>query len=105
MRPRLSLCRAIHGNVNPSKPLESADAGAEPVRVSAQPVLGVPLALTDYERTLDWIDETVARHARGYICVAAVHTVMAFQEDPELPSARCSTRTSPCPTASRSCGR
>jgi N-acetylglucosaminyldiphosphoundecaprenol N-acetyl-beta-D-mannosaminyltransferase len=52
--------------------------------VSAQPVLGVPLALTDYERTLDWIDETVARHARGYICVAAVHTVMAFQEDPEL---------------------
>jgi N-acetylglucosaminyldiphosphoundecaprenol N-acetyl-beta-D-mannosaminyltransferase len=70
--------------VNPSKPLESADAGAEPVRVSAQPVLGVPLALTDYERTLDWIDETVARHARGYICVAAVHTVMAFQEDPEL---------------------
>ena len=70
--------------VNPPKPLESADLGAEPARVSAQPVLGVPLALTDYERTLDWIDETVARHARGYICVAAVHTVMAFQEDPEL---------------------
>ena len=65
--------------VNPSKPLESADAGAEPARVSAQPVLGVPLAVTDYERTLDWIDETVARRARGYICVAAVHTVMAFQ--------------------------
>ena len=73
--------------VNPSKPLESADAGAEPVRVSSQPVLGVPLALTDYERTLDWIDETVARHARGYICVAAVHTVMASQEDPELRAA------------------
>jgi N-acetylglucosaminyldiphosphoundecaprenol N-acetyl-beta-D-mannosaminyltransferase len=70
--------------VNPSTPLESADLGAEPARVSAQPVLGVPLALTDYERTLDWIDETVARRARGYICVAAVHTVMAFQEDPEL---------------------
>ena len=46
--------------VNPSKPLESADTGAEPGRVSAQPVLGVPLALTDYERTLDWIDATVA---------------------------------------------
>src|SRR3954462_6818688 len=70
--------------VNPPNPLESADLGTEPDRVSAQPVLGVPLALTDYERTLDWIDETVARRARGYICVAAVHTVMAFQEDPEL---------------------
>ena len=44
----------------------------------------MPLALTDYERTLDWIDQTVARHASGYICVAAVHTVMAFQEDPAL---------------------
>ena len=56
----------------------------QPAFVSAQQVLGVPLALTDYERTLDWIDETVERRARGYICVAAVHTVMAFQEDPEL---------------------
>src|SRR3954451_23060454 len=55
-----------------------------PTRVSSQDVLGVPLALTDYESTLDWIDDTVERQARGYICVAAVHTVMASQEDPEL---------------------
>jgi N-acetylglucosaminyldiphosphoundecaprenol N-acetyl-beta-D-mannosaminyltransferase len=44
----------------------------------------VPLALTDYERTLDWIDDAVAGGHRGYICVAATHTVMACQEDPEL---------------------
>src|SRR4051794_12109483 len=49
-----------------------------------EPVLGVPLALTDYESTLDWIDATIARGERGYVCVAAVHTVMACQEDPEL---------------------
>ena len=53
-------------------------------RVADQPVLGVPLALTDYEKTLDWIDGTVATAARGYVCVAAVHTVMASREDPEL---------------------
>lgn len=47
-------------------------------------VLGVPLALTDYERTMDWVDATVARRERGYVCVAAVHTVMASQEDPDL---------------------
>src|SRR3954451_15053502 len=58
-----------------------------PTRVSSQTVLGVPLALTDYERTLDWIEDTVERQARGYICVAAVHTVMAFQEDSALRSA------------------
>ena len=50
-------------------------------------MLGVPLALTDYERTLDWIDAAVAAGARGYVCVAAVHTVMACQEDPELRAA------------------
>jgi N-acetylglucosaminyldiphosphoundecaprenol N-acetyl-beta-D-mannosaminyltransferase len=50
-------------------------------------VLGVPLALTDYERTLDWIDEAVAARTPGYICVAAVHTVMASQEDADLRAA------------------
>ncbi len=55
-----------------------------PPRVADQPVLGVPLALTDYEKTLDWIDGTVATQGRGYVCVAAVHTVMASQEDAEL---------------------
>src|SRR4051795_2863258 len=49
-----------------------------------EPVLGVPLALTDYESTLDWIDATIARGEKGYVCVAAVHTVMVCQEDPEL---------------------
>src|SRR4051812_35736513 len=50
----------------------------------AASVLGVPLALVDYERTLEWIDAAVASGHRGYLCVAAVHTVMACQEDPEL---------------------
>ncbi|MGI8411715.1 MAG: WecB/TagA/CpsF family glycosyltransferase [Solirubrobacteraceae bacterium] len=50
-------------------------------------VLGVPLALTDYGRTLDWIDEIVAQRERSYVCVCNVHTVMASAEDPELRSA------------------
>src|SRR4051812_28431552 len=55
--------------------------------VKRQQVLGVPLALVDYERTLDWIDAAVAARRRGYICVAAVHTVMATREDAELRAA------------------
>jgi N-acetylglucosaminyldiphosphoundecaprenol N-acetyl-beta-D-mannosaminyltransferase len=47
-------------------------------------VLGIPLALTDYERTMDWMDATIASKQRGYVCVAAVHTVMVCQEDKEL---------------------
>jgi N-acetylglucosaminyldiphosphoundecaprenol N-acetyl-beta-D-mannosaminyltransferase len=50
-------------------------------------VLGVPLALTDYGRTLDWVDGTVEAGGRGYVCVAATHTVMATREDPELRAA------------------
>jgi N-acetylglucosaminyldiphosphoundecaprenol N-acetyl-beta-D-mannosaminyltransferase len=53
----------------------------------AQPLLGIPLALTDYDGTLDWIDAAVEHRARGYVCVAAVHTVMACQEDAELRAA------------------
>jgi N-acetylglucosaminyldiphosphoundecaprenol N-acetyl-beta-D-mannosaminyltransferase len=41
----------------------------------------VPLALTDYERTLDWMDATIAASGRAYVCVAAVHTVMLCAED------------------------
>jgi N-acetylglucosaminyldiphosphoundecaprenol N-acetyl-beta-D-mannosaminyltransferase len=55
-----------------------------PPAVSRQSLLGVPLALLDYESTLDWIDEAVRARRREYICVAAVHTVMASREDPDL---------------------
>jgi N-acetylglucosaminyldiphosphoundecaprenol N-acetyl-beta-D-mannosaminyltransferase len=68
-------------------PTPSPIAAAPPVAPPAVEVLGVPLALTDYERTIDWIDAMVAARGRGYICVAAVHTVMACQEDEELRAA------------------
>ncbi len=47
-------------------------------------VVGVPLALIDYEHTLAWMDTMVAARARGYVCVCNVHTVMASDEDTEL---------------------
>ena len=56
-------------------------------RPSTVAVLEVPLALTDYDRMLDWIDAMVAVRDRGYVCVCNVHTVMASAEDPELRSA------------------
>jgi N-acetylglucosaminyldiphosphoundecaprenol N-acetyl-beta-D-mannosaminyltransferase len=64
--------------------LQPLPAVPEPPRVHEQPVLGIPLALTDYEKTLDWIDASVSSDTKGYICVAAVHTVVASQDDPEL---------------------
>jgi N-acetylglucosaminyldiphosphoundecaprenol N-acetyl-beta-D-mannosaminyltransferase len=50
-------------------------------------VVGVPLAVIDYEQTLAWMDSMVAARQRGYICACNVHTVMASREDPELRAA------------------
>ena len=50
-------------------------------------LVGVPVGLIDYERTLRWIDAMVAAGGRGYVCVCNVHTVMASGEDSELRSA------------------
>jgi N-acetylglucosaminyldiphosphoundecaprenol N-acetyl-beta-D-mannosaminyltransferase len=50
-------------------------------------LLGVPLALTDYDEMLEWIAQSVAEGRHGYVCVCNVHTVMASREDPVLRSA------------------
>ncbi len=70
--------------------LQDRAFGHAQAAVAAPPaarVLGVPLALTDYRGTLDWIAATVAAGERGYICVCNVHTVMASNEDEELRNA------------------
>src|SRR3954447_26370 len=68
-------------------PAFTAPAARPPEPPPAADVLDVPLALLDYHATLDWIDATVADGSRGYVCVAATHTVMACREDPELRAA------------------
>jgi N-acetylglucosaminyldiphosphoundecaprenol N-acetyl-beta-D-mannosaminyltransferase len=46
-------------------------------------VLGIDLAVADYERTMDWLDEVVRIRGRACVTAAAVHLVMVAQEDPE----------------------
>src|SRR5947209_1043068 len=61
-----------------------------PARIQLPPtvdVVGVPLGITDYQQTLDWIDAMVDQRSRGYVCVCNVHTVMASAEDAPLRSA------------------
>src|SRR5687768_2094274 len=50
-------------------------------RPATSEVLGIPLALTDYERTMDWMDGLVASREKAYLSAAAVHLVMVAQED------------------------
>ncbi len=60
-----------------------ADTAVVPFTQSVD-VLGVPLALTDYARILEWMDAVVERGDRGYMCACNVHAVMASSEDSEL---------------------
>lgn len=61
-----------------------ADPIARPATVE---IVDVPIAVTDYERTLDWMDAMVAERSRCYVCACNTHTVMASHEDPELRAA------------------
>jgi N-acetylglucosaminyldiphosphoundecaprenol N-acetyl-beta-D-mannosaminyltransferase len=50
-------------------------------------ILGVPLAVSDYEQVLDWMEAMIAADARGYLTAAAVNLVMSAQEDAETRAA------------------
>jgi N-acetylglucosaminyldiphosphoundecaprenol N-acetyl-beta-D-mannosaminyltransferase len=60
------------------------DARARPALadIPTAEVLGIELALTDYERTMDWMDEVVRQRRRVCLTAAAVHLVMVAREDP-----------------------
>jgi N-acetylglucosaminyldiphosphoundecaprenol N-acetyl-beta-D-mannosaminyltransferase len=81
--PRLPL---LHSS-SPLKPPSAAQphpaGAAAPAPLPRARVLGIPLALTDYERTMDWIDAMIASGQRGFVTAAAVHLVMVAQEDPD----------------------
>jgi N-acetylglucosaminyldiphosphoundecaprenol N-acetyl-beta-D-mannosaminyltransferase len=70
------------------RPYTPVQPYSEPIaRPATVEVVDVPIAVTDYERTLEWIDAMVAGRRPGYVCVCNVHTVMASREDPELRTA------------------
>jgi N-acetylglucosaminyldiphosphoundecaprenol N-acetyl-beta-D-mannosaminyltransferase len=50
-------------------------------------ILGIPLAVSDYEQVMEWMDATIAADERGYVTAAAVNLVMAAREDPETMAA------------------
>src|SRR4051794_12013624 len=76
--------RMSSGNPIPLRPRADAPAGLLSEEPATAPVLGVPLALVDYERAMDWMDSMIAADRRGYVVAAAVHCIMVSQEDPEL---------------------
>jgi N-acetylglucosaminyldiphosphoundecaprenol N-acetyl-beta-D-mannosaminyltransferase len=62
-----------------------------PAKVSASPqlpprgeLLGIELALCDYDEAVEWIFAMLRTRTTGYVTAAAVHLVMLAQEDPAV---------------------
>ena len=47
-------------------------------------MLDIPLAISDYEEVIDWMDAVIATGGRAYVTAAAVNLIMAAREDPEV---------------------
>jgi N-acetylglucosaminyldiphosphoundecaprenol N-acetyl-beta-D-mannosaminyltransferase len=62
-----------HPHINGSRP-----------DVRTRPILGVPVAMTDYREAVEVMDGLVADRERGYVCAAPVHALVVAQDDPEL---------------------
>src|SRR4051795_11960956 len=66
-----------------------APAPTDVERPTAIPVVGIPLALTNYQETMDWMDAAIARRERAIVTAAAVHLVMVAREDRATRDAIC----------------
>ena len=51
---------------------------------ASEAILGIPIAIIDYEGALRWMDDTIDAAGRGYVCVSNVHALMAAAEDDDL---------------------
>ena len=50
-------------------------------------MVGVELAVSDYEEVLDWMEAVIAADARAWVTAAAVNLVMSAHEDPVVRAA------------------
>jgi N-acetylglucosaminyldiphosphoundecaprenol N-acetyl-beta-D-mannosaminyltransferase len=65
----------------------TAQPAPPPALVPKRELLGVPFAITDYERAMDVMDGMIDRRERGYVCAAAVHVLMVAGHDPSTRAA------------------
>jgi N-acetylglucosaminyldiphosphoundecaprenol N-acetyl-beta-D-mannosaminyltransferase len=64
------------------KASSAAGVAASPgASVRRRDVLGIPMAMTDYAGAMDVMDEMVDTRRPGWVCAAAVHSVMVAQDD------------------------
>jgi N-acetylglucosaminyldiphosphoundecaprenol N-acetyl-beta-D-mannosaminyltransferase len=66
---------------------ETGDLSTAAARVRTRRILGVPIAVTDYDETMGVMDSLIATRERGYFCAAPVHALMVARDEPETAAA------------------
>jgi N-acetylglucosaminyldiphosphoundecaprenol N-acetyl-beta-D-mannosaminyltransferase len=69
----------VHSHQPEPRPAAAAAEG-----VPSRAILGVPVSMVDYDRTIAVMDQLIDRRERGYVCVAPVHSLMVAQGDHEM---------------------
>jgi N-acetylglucosaminyldiphosphoundecaprenol N-acetyl-beta-D-mannosaminyltransferase len=63
---------------------EPHPAPAAEADFATREILGVPVAMVDYDRAIAVMDSLIDRGQRGYVCAAPVHALMVAQDDAEM---------------------
>jgi N-acetylglucosaminyldiphosphoundecaprenol N-acetyl-beta-D-mannosaminyltransferase len=87
--PLINVDRSIGQEAGSLPELRSSSTAQLPTaaHVRKRELLGVPIAMTDYEQAMDVMDGMVARRERGYICAVAVHALTVGYTDPAMKEA------------------
>ena len=70
--------------MGPTSQLRRSNAPAPAAGVRTREILGVPVSMVDYGRTIQVMDRLVTTRERGYVCVAPVHALMEARDDREM---------------------
>jgi N-acetylglucosaminyldiphosphoundecaprenol N-acetyl-beta-D-mannosaminyltransferase len=77
--------RYLHG-IEAARAVSLPSDGSPTLPARAE-VLGVPLAVSDYDEVVAWMEATIAAGERGYVTAAAVNLVMSAREEPDTAAA------------------
>jgi N-acetylglucosaminyldiphosphoundecaprenol N-acetyl-beta-D-mannosaminyltransferase len=82
------LCIQKSGSIaTAGRYLHAIPSSPAPTPPPTEQILGVPLAISDYEHVLDWMEAMIAGGQRGYVTAAAVNLVVCAGEDPQARAA------------------
>jgi N-acetylglucosaminyldiphosphoundecaprenol N-acetyl-beta-D-mannosaminyltransferase len=67
-----------------TQPQATASATAVAADIPKRRILGVPVAMTDYDGAVDALDAMVQSRDRGYVCAVSVHSLTSALDDDEM---------------------